>query len=280
MRIDATLLVEQAAVVAQRAGELILQMQSDGLQAVQSKSSEIDLVTEADVAAEQLIRNGLQELLPAADFWGEESNHRPSTETFWVVDPIDGTNNYANILPWYGVNIALCTGTSVRLGVTYELPAQRLYWAVDGGGAYVRQDNGPVKPLQVNSRTKLNQVLLTTGFPYHRADHPDNNLLEFNYFLARAQGVRCMGSSALDLAYVSTGALGGYWEGWLKPWDAAPGVLLVQEAGGRVTDYEGQPWNLECDTLVASNGNPALHQALLDGIHASRSTLTEKLLKG
>ncbi|HXF64860.1 MAG TPA: inositol monophosphatase family protein [Caldilineaceae bacterium] len=264
---------------AQAAGDLILQMQAAGLRAVAGKSSEIDLVTEADVAAEQAIRAALQQTYPAYGFWGEESNEPPSgTDFFWVVDPIDGTTNFANGLAFYAVNIALNRGEETLLGVTLELPARRLYWAIAGQGAYERLPNGADRRLQVNRSSQLARALLSTGFPYHRTEHEDNNLREFNYFLAHAQGVRCMGSAAMDLVNVARGALAGYWEGWLNPWDAAAGALLVREAGGLVTDYSGQPWRLRSKTLIASNGQPALHAALVEGIRSARNGLAARLL--
>jgi myo-inositol-1(or 4)-monophosphatase len=267
--------IETVIEVAQAAGHLILQMRSDGLRNVRSKASVIDLVTEADVAAEKLIRDRLYEKHAEIGFWGEESNQVPREELFWVVDPIDGTTNYANGLPFFAVNIALYGHNTGLLGVTLELPAWRVYWAQAGRGAYVREKSGKESRLSVNGVEELDAALLSTGFPYHRAEHSDNNGAEHTHFLARAQGVRCTGSAALDLVYVATGALAGYWESWLSPWDAAPGALLVREAGGRVSDYEGNEWTLTCNNLVASNGRKTLHQALVEGISQARTALTE-----
>ncbi len=265
--------------VAQQAGDLILAMRAGGLQAIGNKSSATDLVTEADVAAEKLIRGELQRLYPTVGFWGEESNQAPDTEYFWVVDPIDGTTNFANGLDYFAVNIALNQGDVTLLGVTLELPARRLFFARLGGGAFRRDPGGDV-PLHVNRAGDLNRALLSTGFPYHRAEHEDNNLPEFAHFLVRAQDVRSMGSAAMDLVNVASGALAGYWEGWLKAWDAAPGSLIVREAGGQVTDYQGGDWTIFSQTLVASNGRPTLHRALLDGIRTARGTLRATLLPG
>jgi myo-inositol-1(or 4)-monophosphatase len=168
------------------------------------------------------------------------------------------------------------------LGVTLALPARRLFFARIGGGAFRRDDGRERRdlPLRVSQVVNLEHALLTTGFPYHRAEHEDNNLLEFAFFLARAQGIRTMGASALDLVNVASGALSGYWEGWLQPWDAAPGALIVREAGGQVTDYQGNDWTIFGKTLVASNGQPALHTALLDGVREARRGLRTRLLPG
>lgn len=264
--------------VAQQAGDLVLAMQLQGLQKIDSKSSAIDLVTEADLASEKFIRAELQRHYPTFDFWGEESNEPPSSDYFWVVDPIDGTNNFANGLAYFAINIALNRGDTTLIGVTLELPARQLYFAQVGQGAYRRTPDGRDLRLHVNQTPTLDHAFLSTGFPYHRRDHEDNNLAEFSYFLTHTQGVRCMGSAAMDLSNVASGALAAYWEGWLRPWDAAPGALLVREAGGQVTDYRGAPWQLTSKTLIASNGQPKLHEELVAGIRTARQKLTSPLL--
>lgn len=265
--------------VVRKAGQLVTKMQQAGLQQVQSKSAVIDLVTEADLASEALLRKELQRLYPQVGFWGEESNQQPTEEFFWLVDPIDGTTNFANGVPHYAVNVALCQANAALLAVTLHLPAGHIYWAVEGKGAFRRAPDGQQQRLQVNSVQHLNRAVLTTGFPYHRAESTDNNSAEFAYFMPRTQSVRCLGSAALDLALVASGALAAFWEGWLGPWDATAGVLLVKEAGGHVTDYLGHPWQLPGTRgLVASNGQSELHEALLTGIQTARTQLTETRL--
>ncbi|MCB0025255.1 MAG: hypothetical protein KDD91_19620, partial [Caldilinea sp.] len=126
--------------------------------------------------------------------------------------------------------------------------------------------------------SSLLKALLITGFPYHRAESEDNNGREFAYFMPRTTCVRNLGSAALDLAHVAAGSADAYWEGWLNPWDLAAGVLLVREAGGRVTTYEGREWVLGDNNVVAGNGRPELHQAMLDGIRTARADLPERRL--
>ncbi|NJN84258.1 MAG: inositol monophosphatase [Caldilineaceae bacterium] len=246
---------------------------------MKGKSNEIDLVTEADVASETLIRAALSQSHPEIGFWGEESDQAPETEFFWVVDPIDGTVNYANQLPFFSITIALNQYETTRLGVTVELPSRRIFWAKLGDGAFVRTVDSVDTRLCVNDSSRLRTSVFSTGFPYHRADSTDNNSAEFAYFMPRCQGIRCLGSSALDLAHVAEGHLAGYWEAWVKAWDAAAGSLFVREAGGCVTDYSGKPWNVYSHSLVSSNGQEALHTAMLEGIREARSGLTESMLQ-
>ena len=167
-------LLEGVVDVALRAESLITSMRAEGLANVRTKSSASDLVTEADVAAEKLIRAGLAELEPSLGFWGEESNSRPQEPAFWIVDPIDGTNNYAMGLPLFAVNIALQDGPRTVLGVTVESPARRVFWAMAGEGAHVRSPDRSEQRLQVSGAETIADAFLTTGFPYHRTSHADN----------------------------------------------------------------------------------------------------------
>jgi len=265
--------VDSEAVISatRRAGQLVLTMRREGLRSITTKSTEIDLVTEADLASEAFLREELDKLLPEAGFLGEESNQQPHTALFWVVDPIDGTVNYANGLTIYAVTVALYEHDRCLLGVTVEPPAGRIYWTAQGKGAFLREPGGDQRRLSTNGVDQLSRALLTTGFPYHRAEVADNNTLEFSHFIRRCQGVRCLGAAALDLALVAAGALAGSWEAWLNPWDAAAGALMIREAGGLVTDYAGEAWTLASQTLVSSNGNAALHQAMLETISAART---------
>lgn len=267
--------VEAVIDVARQAAELVRRMQETGLRNVKSKTSAGDLVTEADVASEKLIRGALGEIYPHVGLWGEESNTMPDTEYFWLVDPIDGTSNYAFGLDYNAVNIALQHREQTLLGVTWQIHTGRVYHALAGAGAFRREASGAEIRLQVNDTTELRRALITTGFPYHSGVSADNNAAEFSRILQLAGGVRCLGSAALDLAHVASGALCAFWEGWLHAWDAAPGVLLVREAGGRVTDYAGQEWRINSTPLVASNGQPGVHDALLAAIAEARVGLAE-----
>lgn len=270
--------IDFVIAVARSAGDLARRMYAGGLATVQQKSSAIDLVTSADLAAENQIREALERLYPGVALWGEESNQPPAQEMFWLVDPIDGTTNFAHNIGYCSVNIALQQGAQTLLAVTYHIGEDCAFYAVRGGGAYRRLASGSERRLRTSSTDSLQQALLITGFPYHRAESSDNNSAEFAYFMPRTSCVRNFGSAALDLAHVAMGAADGYWEAWLNPWDLAAGALLVREAGGTVTTYEGTEWTIHDNHIVASNGSPALHAALLEGIRTARASLKEKRL--
>ncbi|MFO7633726.1 MAG: inositol monophosphatase family protein [Caldilinea sp.] len=264
--------------IARAAGDLARRMYENGQATIRAKSSEIDLVTAADVAAEAFIRDALARFYPGVALWGEESNQPPNQPDFWLVDPIDGTTNFAHNVAYCSVNIALQHGPETMLAVTYHIGEDCAYHAVRGAGAYLRAASGSEHRLQISSTTSLRKALLITGFPYHRAESSDNNSAEFAYFMPRTACVRNFGSAALDLAHVAMGAADGYWEAWLNPWDLAAGALLVREAGGLVTTYDGREWTIRDNHVVASNGTPSLHEALLEGVRTARATLTEKRL--
>lgn len=270
--------IDLVIAVARGAGDLARRMYANGQATVRQKSSAIDLVTAADVAAENFVREALERLYPGVALWGEESNQPPAQEEFWLLDPIDGTTNFAHNVGYCAVNIALQQGVRTLLAVTYHIGEDCAFYAVHGGGAYQRLAYGSERRLQTSARDSLQQALLITGFPYHRAESIDNNGAEFAYFMPRTACVRNFGSAALDLAQVAMGAADGYWEAWLNPWDLAAGALLVREAGGTVTTYEGAEWTIHDNHIVASNGSPALHAALLEGIRIARASLAETRL--
>ena len=257
--------------LARQAGELALTMQQNGLRSIHAKSTPNDLVTEADLACETLIRDRLAALTPNFGFWGEESDERPHDDYYWLVDPIDGTINYAAGLPWFGINIALIHRNTTIFGLSLILPQFEIFWAQVGQGTYLRRRSGEQQRLQVSRASTLADALLTTGFLYHRAENEDNNAAEFARIMPICRGVRRMGASSADLAYVASGAFSAYWEGWIKPWDVAAGTLLVREAGGLVTNYQGAPFGLDDHCIIASNGQLGVHQPLLRAIQEARS---------
>ncbi|NJL94359.1 MAG: inositol monophosphatase [Anaerolineae bacterium] len=202
-----------------------------------TKKGDVDLLSEADKASEAYLLAVLKEAFSAYAVIGEEgSDYHPGAgapDYYWYIDPLDGTTNFVHGLPHFSVSIALA-GIDRRpvLGVVYDPLRDECFTAYQGGGAFL---NG--QPLRVSQAEKLVDSLVVTGFPYDRRTSPENNLKAFNAMLLRAQGVRRIGSAALDLAYVAAGRLDGYWEMKLHMWDCYAGIVLVQEAGGRVTDY-------------------------------------------
>jgi len=209
-----------------------------------------DLVTEVDRESERLVVDHLQARFPDHNIVAEEGEYPQGGSPFrWIIDPLDGTTNYAHGFPWFCVSIALETEGEPVIGVIYSPMHDELFTAVKGSGAYL---NG--RRLHVSGRSPLQNTLLGTGFPYDCATDPANNFGNFIAFQKAARGIRRAGAAALDLAYVAAGRLDGFWELKLKPWDVAAGVLLVREAGGRVTDFDGSSHDIFGPRIVASNG--------------------------
>lgn len=254
--------------LAREAGGILREGHRRGPQEVRSKGTNVDLVTEVDLASEHLIVNSLRRRFPQDEVYAEESlGTLPEQGRVWVADPLDGTTNFAHGFPVFAVSIALIADGQPILGVTYDPLREEMFWSVRGQGAW---RNG--HPLRVSRTTEIGQSLLATGFPYDRATNPDNNLAEFSYFMPRTRGVRRAGAAALDMAWLAAGRLDGYWEQGFQVWDAAAGVLMIEEAGGRVTTYSGRAWQPHMRNMVASNGVPALHRELLEGLACARNS--------
>lgn len=248
-------MLDFAVRLVKGAGEILLDHFGQGVE-VRSKSSEIDLVTEADLASERFIVKTIRSQYPEHSVLSEEKvGEERGSDYVWLVDPLDGTVNYAHRFPAFCVTVALQYRGDPILGVTYD-PLRGELFAVEKGRGVTLND----RSLRVSETERLVQALVATGFPYKRATIPDNNLAEFNRVLPKVQGVRRGGSAALDLAYVAAGRLDGYWESHLSPWDWAAGALMVQEAGGKVTDRNGQLWTFDSKGMVATNG--LIHQEL------------------
>ncbi len=240
--------LETARSAARTAGEL--QRQRLWLEHDIVFKGESNLVTEVDRACEELIVRTIRDKYPDHDILAEENEYNSFGSSHkWIIDPLDGTTNYAHGFPWFAVSIALEIEGTVTVGVVYHPMMDELFSAVAGTGAYL---NGA--GIQVSCREPLKQCLLSTGFPYDRTWENDNNFSNFAKMQMAARGVRRVGAAALDMAYVAAGRLDGYWECKLKPWDMAAGMLLVQEAGGKVTDYLGNPFSVYAQRILASNG--------------------------
>ncbi len=240
-----------------------------GLSRVEFKGV-VNPVTETDTAAEALILERLRAAFPRHRILAEESggdDWRAAGPPIWLVDPLDGTNNFAHGFPHVGISLALVEGGEPVVGVVYDPLRDETFTAAAGKGAWL---NG--EPVHVSGVARLGDGFLATGFPYDRRTAPDNNVGRLDLFLRRSQGVRRAGAATLDLAYVACGRFDGFWEIRLKPWDVAAGVLLVREAGGRATDFAGYPDCISGAEIVASNGR--IHQEMLGVIqeYAARFT--------
>lgn len=209
-----------------------------------------DLVTEVDRDSEKLIVEHLLARFPGHMILAEEGEYpRTGSSLRWIIDPVDGTTNYAHGFPWFCASIALESAGELLAGVIYNPMHDELFTATKGGGAYL---NG--RRLHVSTRYPLRDTLLGTGFPYDCATDPANNFASFIAFQKAARGIRRAGAAALDLAYVAAGRLDGFWELKLKPWDVAAGVLMIREAGGTVSTFDGSAYDVSNHRIVASNG--------------------------
>ena len=276
-------LLEFALSAARAAGAVLLEHFETEL-AVATKSTDIDLVTPADRAAELAISSRIMAAYP--DHWilaeesgritGEASSDpRPPPGVLqWVVDPLDGTTNFAHRFPHFSVSIALVDHEGPLLGVVHDPTRDETFFALRGRGAFLdsprnRLRDGRPQPLQTTSTRALRLALVATGFAYTRATSPTNNLPEFNRVVPQVRCIRRAGSAALDLAYVAAGRLDAYWEYHLQPWDIAAGALLVHEAGGTLTRIDGQPWDLRHGDLVAAGAQ--LHPVLQAELASARA---------
>jgi myo-inositol-1(or 4)-monophosphatase len=240
--------------IAREAGALLMQYFDQHIK-IEYKG-EADLVTAADRKSEALIRERIRGLWPTHDVMGEEEGLRDTgSEYRWYVDPLDGTTNFAHGFPVFCVSMALQHKGETVAGVCYDPTRNELFAAERGKGASLND-----RPIQVSKTARLAESLVGTGFPSHKR-HKNPNIYFYHQLTLRSHGVRRAGSAALDLCYVACGRLDGFWEFNLNPWDTAAGVLLVEESGGRVTDFHGGPFQLNSRETVASNG--VIHAEML-----------------
>ena len=215
-----------------------------------------NIVTSVDKTSEQMIRAELEQKFPDFKFLGEEFGGDVSESYHWLVDPIDGTNNFYHNFPVFCISIALLEKDRPLLGLVYDPVKNELFSAREKQGAYLN-----TQKIKVSGTKKLRYSLLATGFNYEFKKQSDTNIEHFINFLHQSQGVRRCGSAALDLAYVASGRLDGFWELGLKPWDTAAGWLIVKEAGGEVTKINGSEFNAFCSDIAASNGS--IHKEMI-----------------
>ena len=248
-------------LLAKEAGEILLANFGRAKEA--ARKGEIDLVTEADLASQRFIMETIRERYPDHNILSEEApGVEGESEFTWLLDPLDGTINYFHGYPAFAISIALKERGEITLGAVYDPLRDEFFYPKKGEGATLND-----REVSVSTTHRLIFSLLATGFPYQRAAIPDNNVPEFSRLVTRVQGIRRGGSAALDLAYVAAGRLDGYWEMHLSPWDWAAGGLLVEEAGGVVTDLEGGAWIPFKKGIVATNGR--IHEELISELRAA-----------
>jgi myo-inositol-1(or 4)-monophosphatase len=252
-------LLHFAIQTARDAGRILTSRMGRALQV--SNKGDIDLVTEADLASEKLIIDRIRSHYPRHSILAEESgatdgaaNISGKSEWKWIIDPLDGTTNYAHGYPCFCVSIAVEREGKIEIGVIYDPTRDEMFAAERGQGATLNE-----RPVRVSSIEDLNSSMLCTGFPYNVRERP-NFVRDFANFTMNAQAVRRDGSASLDLAYVACGRFDGFWEDGLNPWDVAAGVVLIEEAGGRVTDFTGKPLDIYTPKVLASNG--LIHEAM------------------
>lgn len=257
---DSTLLLQAAEDAARLAGAILHEGFGKPLE-TRSKEGMHNLVTQYDLLAEESIVQSLQKSTPEATIMAEESGLTAGhQDLMWVIDPLDGTVNFAHGIPIFCVSIAAVVQGVIQCGVIYNPLTNECFTATHGGGAYL---NG--RPLRVSDTAHLRDAILVTGFPYNVADNPLRCIDQFSAVVGKGLPVRRLGSAALDLAYTAAGRFDAFWESILQPWDMAAGVLLVQEAGGCVTHYCQAPFILTTGSIIASNGH----------VHAELSELLE-----
>ena len=238
-----------AKETAREAGNILLE--KFGRKIEISKKGDIDLVTEADLASEKFIIDKVKTFYPQHSILAEESGEAvliDDSKWKWIIDPLDGTTNYAHGYPCFCVTLAIEHAGEIVIGVSYDPTRDEMFSAEKGHGASLNN-----KPISVSETSQLNESLLVTGFPYDVAQR-DNFAGNFTNMLLKSRAVRRDGSAAIDLAYVACGRFDGFWEEGLNPWDMAAGVLLVEEAGGKISYYDGSKFSIYKPPLCASNG--------------------------
>jgi myo-inositol-1(or 4)-monophosphatase len=235
-------------VVKQAAAYVREQHENRNLLVVEEKGKH-NFVTEVDRKAEQILVSGLSQVLPEAGFIAEEGTSTLRGETYhWVIDPLDGTTNFIHGVFPFAISVGLATENEVVIGIVYEFGLDESFYAWKGGGAWL---NG--KAIQVSRVDSVGQALIATGFPYTNFTYLKEFMLSMDHFMKHSNGLRRLGSAATDIAYVACGRYDAFYEYGLHPWDIAAGMLLVQEAGGKVSDFKGQTFPLHQETFISSN---------------------------
>lgn len=232
---------------------LIIEEEFDKIKSVSTKSSFSDLVTETDVKVERFLKEKLRSLVSDCTFFSEETDNNPenlNNDYVWIIDPIDGTTNFVHGFPFVCISVALLKKGKLNQAVVYNPIMKEMYEAESGNGAFL---NG--QKINVSNNKYLKDCLLATGFAYQFNTNKENNMKYFKHLRKKVQGIRRAGSAALDLCFVAKGVYDGFWEWFLKPWDVAAGILIVHEAGGKISNFNKENFTFCDENILATNSH-------------------------
>ncbi len=250
-------MIEDIKFISKEAGSLIRNAFGTNFK-IEFKTNESNLVTEVDKASEKLITGFVKKKFPSHGILAEEgSSFNKESEFLWVIDPIDGTTNFAHGLPIFSVSIGVQKNGKTIAGVVYDVMNDITYSAELGSGAFANSEK-----ISVSKNDKLSRSVLVTGFPYNIAENPENALGKFVALTTVARGVRRLGSAAIDFCYLARGVFDGFWEVQLHPWDVCAGKLIAEEAGGLVTDFNGNQIDIYSEKFLATNG--LIHNEIME----------------
>lgn len=250
-------MIDDIKYIAKEAGSIIRDGFGKSFK-IEYKTGENNLVTEIDKASEKLITDFVNKKFPSHSILAEEgSGEQKNSEYLWVIDPLDGTNNFTHGLPIFSVSIGLQKNGETIAGVVYDVIRDILFSAEIGAGAF-----SDSKKIKVSGNDNIAHSMLVTGFPYNKKENPDKVFEKFIAFTKAARGVRRLGSAAIDFCYLASGVFDGFWEVHLHPWDICAGKLIVEEAGGLVTDFDGNKTSIYTKRMLTSNGK--IHNQMIE----------------
>ncbi len=253
-------MLDFAIETAKQAGSIIMQ-HFGKISSVERKSTDIDLLTIADTESDAFILDRIKTTFPQHHIISEESNLTKGNSDYrWVIDPLDGTTNFVHNLPIFAVSMGLQYKEETILGVVHNPAANKCFWAEKNAGAYLND-----KPIHITSTITLNNSLLVTGFPYIHDNNYDKCFDLFKELYGKTQGIRRLGAAALDFCFVAMGRFDGFWEFGLQPWDVCAGALILTEAGGKVSDWDGSPMPFNGTRVLATNCH--VHREMMDVLH-------------
>ncbi len=250
-------MINDLMAISKEAGEIVREGFHQNLK-IEYKSNESDLVTNIDKASEKLITDFVKKKYPSHGILAEEGgNIKDGAEYIWIIDPLDGTVNFAHGLPIFSISIGIQKNGKTIAGVVYDIEQNILYSAESGGGSFANDEK-----IKVSDNSNIAHSILVTGFPYNIHQNPFNALEKFVSFTRKARGIRRLGSAAIDFCYVARGVFDGFWEVYLNPWDICAGKFILEEAGGIVTNFNGEQIGVDSKQILASNGK--IHDSMLE----------------